>query len=314
LKFIVIGTSQFSVTTSDAILESGGDVLAIVSMPKDSLPNNSADLSSYSKSKNLNYVEINDINCQDSIKILSHYQPDFIFVSWPKILSKKALNIPKYFCVGSHPTDLPNNRGRHPLHWIIALGITETKLSFFKMDAGIDTGDLLIQVPFLVELDDDIEDLNEKMNIAAYEGTKKLCENFLNDIPLKGITQDSLDANYWRKRTPHDTLLDLRMPAELISRLVRSFTLPYPCATLIFKRHLIKISDVIVVNKSINNKQLDRIEPGKIISVKSNSLIVKVDKGIVELVCVNQIPNDLSLAKYIQPPSKYILEYHHKLD
>ena len=105
MKFIILGTSQFSITTSDAILESGGDVLAIVSMPKDSLPNNSADLSSYAKSKNLNYLEINDINCHDSIKILSHYQPDFIFVSWPKILSKKALNIPKYYCEYNHVED-----------------------------------------------------------------------------------------------------------------------------------------------------------------------------------------------------------------
>jgi len=310
LKFIILGTSQFSIATSNSILESGGDVVAVVSMPEDSLPNNSADLSNYTNSENLNYIEIDNINSPDSIKILSRYKPDFIFVSWPKILNKKVLNIPKYFCVGSHPTDLPYNRGRHPLHWIIALGMTETKLSFFKMDAGIDTGDLLIQIPFSVESNDTINDLNEKMNNAAYEGTKRLCEYFLNDIPVKSITQNSLDANYWRKRTMHDILIDLRMTAEVIIRIVHSFTLPYPCAVLIIKKYIIKIKDAIIVKTPLDSKEIRRIEPGKIISVSGKNLKVKADNKIIELICVDKFPIDLLSLKYIYPPSKYIVEYN----
>ena len=131
MRFVVLGTSQFSITTSDAILGSGGDVVAIVSMPKDSLPNNSTDILSYAKSKDIKYIETDDINSSKSIKILSNYRSDFIFVSWPKIVKANVLDIPKYFCIGTHPTNLPYNRGRHPLHWIITLGISESKLSFF---------------------------------------------------------------------------------------------------------------------------------------------------------------------------------------
>ena len=73
------------------------------------------------------------INSSKSIKILSYHRADFIFVSWPKIVKADILDTPKYFCIGTHPTNLPYNRGRHPLHWIIALGISETKLSFFMI-------------------------------------------------------------------------------------------------------------------------------------------------------------------------------------
>ena len=314
MKFIVLGISQFSITTSDAILDSGGDVVAIVSMPKDSLPNNSADISSYAKSKDIKYIETDDINSEKSIEILSYFRADFIFVSWPKIIKADILDIPKYFCIGTHPTNLPYNRGRHPLHWIIALGISETKLSFFRMDEGIDTGDILLQVPFTIAADDTIKDLNDKMNHAAYEGTRKLCQNFHLQPSYPGVKQNHKLANYWRKRTPHDITLDLRMPANLIIRIVRSFTLPYPCANLIFRTHTLKIKKAKVVKTALQAEELKRIEPGKIINAVENRIIVKVDNELIELVCLAQIPYELLSAKYIHPPSMYINKHNIRFD
>ena len=104
------------------------------------------------------------------------------------------------------------------------------------------------------------------------------------------------------------------MPADLIIRIVRSFTLPYPCANLIFREHIIKIEKAKVVNTTLKAKELKRIEPGKIISAEENRIIVKVDNEIIELVCLNQIPDELSLAKYIHPPSKYVNEHNIKFD
>ena len=66
------------------------------------------------------------------------------------------------------------------------------------------------------------------------------------------------------------------MPADLIIRIVRSFTLPYPCANLIWKKHTIKIEKAKVVNTTLNAKELKRIEPGKIISAEEKRLIVNV--------------------------------------
>ena len=314
MRFVVLGTSQFSITTSDAILGSGGDVVAIVSMPKDSLPNNSTDILSYAKSKDIKYIETDDINSSKSIKILSNYRADFIFVSWPKIVKANVLDIPKYFCIGTHPTNLPYNRGRHPLHWIITLGISESKLSFFRMDEGIDAGDILLQVPFAISADNTIKDLNDKINHAAYEGTRKLCQNFHSQPSYPGVKQNHKLANYWRKKTPHDITLDLRMPANMIIRIVRSFTLPYPCANLIFRTHTLKIKKAKVVKTVLQAEELKRIEPGKIINAEENRIIVKVDNELIELVCLAQIPDELLSAKYIHPPSMYINNHNIRFD
>ena len=309
MNFVVLGTSEFSILASNAIIESGNKVLAMISMPENQLPNNSSSISFYAKQKHLSYHEFDDINSLDSIKLLREYSPDYLFVSWPKIINKDVLNIPKYFCIGTHPTNLPHNRGRHPLHWIIALGISETKLSFFAMDEGIDNGDILLQVPFLINYSDTIKNVNDKMNNVVYESVKELCKK-LDDTPFNGKKQNHKMANYWRKRTPHDITLDLRMSADLIIRIVRSFTSPYPCANLIFKSSIIKIQDAIIVKTNLTPEEKQRIEPGKIIRIEKKILNVKVDDEIIQLITLKKIPDQLFTIKYIHPPSNYFHEHN----
>lgn len=309
IKFVLLGTSELIIHISNAIIESGNQVISMISMPQNVSPNNSADISNYAKQSNINYHELEDINSLEAFDIVGQYEPDYIFVSWPKIIKSDLLNIPKYFCIGTHPTNLPFNRGRHPLHWIIVLGISETKLSFFKINKGIDTGEILLQIPIQIGNNDLIIDVNNKVNNAAYDGTKKLCQKF-NSNPSSSVKiQNHKLANYWRKRTPHDITLDLRMSADIIIRIVRSFTVPYPCASLIFRNYIIKVEKAKVVKTVLGAEALQRIEPGKIISAKENRLIVKVDDKLIELFCVSDIPHELLLAKYIHPPSKYIKEH-----
>ena len=314
MRFIMLGNSEFTLHCTKALLDSGSDVCAMISMPNHSRPSNSADIALFSKQKGLSYHEIEDINSPESLTLLSTYSPDYIYCEWPRILGENVLNIPKGYCIGTHPTDLPYNRGRHPLHWCICLGISTTSLSFFRMDKGVDTGDILLQISFPITPDDSIADLNNKMNRAAYRGTRELHEKLLADIAYTGKRQNHNLANYWRKRTPHDVTIDLRMSGDLIIRTVRSYTLPYPCANLIFEKNIIKIVHATLVSVDISFEQLQRIEPGKIINIDQNTIRVKVDDGIIDLECLSKIPGELLKARYIHPPSMYISKHNIKLD
>lgn len=313
MRFIVLGTSEFTLCCTQALLDSGGEVCALISMPEHARPNNSADIASFAEGNKIPYHEIEDINSSVSMKLLGKYSPDYILVSWPKILNEELLEIPKNHCVGTHPTDLPFNRGRHPLHWLIALGISETKLSFFRMDKGVDTGNILLRIPFSITPVDSIVDVVTKMNAAGYKGMRKLYKKLLSDPSYSGCKQDHSLANYWRKRTPHDITLDLRMSSDIIVRTVRSFTFPYPCANLIFENHVIKIVHASLAPIKIAPNQLQRIEPGKIICVNKNTIRVKVDDGIVNLECSGEIPDRLLKTKYIHPPSKYLMKWSGEL-
>jgi methionyl-tRNA formyltransferase len=314
MKFAVLGTSGFALRCAQAILDSGCEISVFISMPPNALPLNSIDSTSFIKNNSIRYCEHEDINSPAAKEDLRNAQVDYIFCSWPKILDKELLGIPLRYCIGTHPTALPANRGRHPLHWLISLGIVETALSFFKMDTGVDTGDILYQMQIPVAAGGTISELNGQVDEAGYRGMKELCTLLQGNTGFTGEVQDHTKANYWRKRTPHDVTVDLRMSADAIARIVRSYNEPYPCANLIYKSHVVKIADVAIVEQSTFGEAVDNIEPGKVLFAGEHRLRVKVADAVVEFQTMAVLPKSLVKAKYIHPPSSYFMDYQEQLN
>jgi len=306
MRFIVLGTSGFTVSCARALIDSGKEISAIISMPKTMLPLNSVDLRKFAARYSIPYFEIGDINSKQAIRFMDSLSPDYILSSWPKILGIRALGIPARYCIGTHPTELPFNRGRHPLHWLIVLGILETKLTFFTMDKNVDSGRILLSTHFRIGRDCKISEALTRMNRAAYRGTRQLCRLLHKDPSCKGVVQDHKKANYWRRRTPDDITLDPRMTVDMIIRTVRSFGLPYPCANLFLGKHLLKISDARAVKNGRDFKRFKSMEYGRIISMQGRRIRMKADGGIVDLVCKEKIPSALLRTRYIYPPSKIL--------
>ena len=309
MRFIVLGTTDFVKHCINGLIDSDQQVLLLVSLPKELQPDNSIDLSVFMSEKGLDYLEVEDINAPENIAILEAYSPDVIFSGWPKILKQPIFSVPRFCIIGSHPTALPFNRGRHPLHWEIVLGFSESKLSFFRMDEGVDSGRILLQLPYEIRPEDTIADLVIRVNPVAYSGSCQLGQRLATaDVP-EGIEQDHNKANYWRKRTRHDVTIDFRMSAEHIVRTVRSFTLPYPCAMLLFDQYVLHVFEATITSKVFSSEELQRIEPGKIIHADSHRIRVKAIDRIVDLTCQERLPNSLLNAKYIHPPTKYLVEH-----
>ena len=182
------------------------------------------------------------------------------------------------------------------------------------MDERIDNGDIILQYPFQISNNDTIEDVNSKMNSAAYEGIKVVCQKFISEPNCAGVKQKYELANYWRMRTPHDITLDLRMPADFIMKLVRSFTFLYPCANLIYDKYVIKIKEATLMNTEKYYGNLQRAGPGRIISIDSKKITAKAGDKIIELLSIDPLPIEMTTAKYIHPPSKYIMQHNIKFD
>jgi methionyl-tRNA formyltransferase len=308
MKFVVIGTSEFTIALAEAVLDSGLALHALVSMPEQVRPNNSADVAAFATNNKVPYYELDDINSDEGLALLRKLAPDYILCSWPKLLKSDVLSIPRKYCIGTHPTQLPFNRGRHPLHWIVALGIRQTSLSFFHMDEGTDSGKILGQVPVEIELTDSIGKVVSKVNRAGYEGALLLCRRIAEDPFYDGTDQNHSLATYWRKRTPHDVTIDFRMCAASIVRTVLSFAPPYPCAILIFGRHSVKIVDATIAQTDFAGDELRRMEPGRVISASGRNMRIKAADDIVDIVLEADPPSELLAARYIHPPSKYMSE------
>jgi len=313
IKFVVLGTTEITLSCAKSILDGGNEVCLLVSMPSKLLPGNSTDISDFAAEYEIPYHEADDINSPESVCLLQDHKPDYIFSCWPRILKKKVLEIPEFYCIGSHPTELPFNRGRHPLHWLIVLNINNSVLSLFRLDEKIDNGNILVQTPFYIENQDEIKDVIRKMNSAAHKATCSLVKKLNENPNYSGQSQNSSKANYWRKRNRHDLTLDMRLSSGCLMRIIRSFAPPFPCANLIFENQVLKITAASISQIEIPTDELKRIEPGKVIYIKGSKIGIKTDDSILDLTCLGEIPHSLAIGKYIHPPTKYLTDHPDEL-
>lgn len=206
------------------------------------------------------------------VEFIEGIQADVVYCfGWSNLLTSAALNAAPKGVIGFHPAELPKNRGRHPIIWALALGLTETASTFFRMDEGADSGPILSQEKISISADDDARTLYDRIVQIAMkqiaEFTGELAEN--REIFQE---QDHSLANNWRKRSAKDGLIDWRMCAHDIHNLVRALTRPYPGAEVILDDgRLIK-----VWRTSVSSEQAPaNLEPGKVIDVKNGMVLVK---------------------------------------
>ena len=146
---------------------------------------------------------------------------------------------------------LPIGRGRAAIPWTILKGIHKTGVSFFKLDQGVDTGDIVHQEIISVKNNEDAESLYEKVNLAHISGISKVIK-ILKSSELKLIKQDDSLSTYWNAREPKDGEIDLNKSILIAEKLIRATTKPYPGAFVIIKNQKIIIWKAKIVDKVSN--------------------------------------------------------------
>ncbi len=214
----------------------------------------------------------------DMAEWLRERQPDVIYcLGWSQLLPAEILAIPPLGVVGYHPTALPQNRGRHPIIWTLALGLEQSASTFFLMNDSADSGDILSQQTVTIAPNDNAADLYHKLiNIARTQLTTlttALANNTAHPAP-----QDHSAANYWRKRDITDGCIDWRMSAQTVHNLIRALARPYPGAHCQQGGRTINIWRARIVTANSRN-----LEPGKVLSVKGDHLTVQCGESAIEL-------------------------------
>ena len=308
MNIAVIGSCELSLCFAQTLANNDIKVCAMVSLTKENYTNNSINLEDYARLNNINYFEAIDINSRESINFLKKFELDYVLSAWPKIIRRDLLGIPKYGVIGTHPTPLPRNKGRHPLHWMIAMGIAKSSFSFFKMDEGVDTGNILIQEAFDIGVN--INNANENMIAAGKKGLNILIETLKRNPNIIGFKQLTNAGNYWRKRDFNDITIDPRMSARAIIRLVNSFSHPYPLVRLyIGINSYLNISMASIVEFDELPQDWINYEFGYIFAVKKNSINIRVDDSVLNLKVNNQDLNTQKLVeKKIHPPAFYFIK------
>lgn len=308
LNFLVIGTSEFTLFCARYIIESGCNISGMVTLSTENLPNNSVSFEYFCSQNHIPLFIMEDINTESSVERLKLLGSDYILSTWPHILSDSVLSIPRRFVIGTHPTHLPMSRGRHPLHWLICLGIPNTALTFFRMNSGIDTGSVLIQKFF--PLGDSIHTANYNMSLAAKDSIFEIVSIFRKYPEFSGIRQDDNYSNYWRKRDIHDIILDPRMSASMALRIINSFSPPYPGAVLVIsKQQKLRIVDASIVSVSEKFPNWKNYEHGYVFNYGGEKITLRFDDAVLSLTFIPfefEIEVDCGFGKKIHPPSFYL--------
>ena len=293
MRILFIGGVEFSASALQELIAMKANIVGVCTVSNSVVNSDHFDLTPVAYQVGIPTKLTPNINSQDTLNWIKDVRPDIIFCfGWSQIIKKPLLDIPPMGIIGYHPAALPCNRGRHPLIWALVLGLTETGSTFFFMDEGADTGDILDQKAVVIRQTDDAKILYERITQIAISQIRNfvplLKENKHNRYP-----QDHQKANVWRKRGMPDGMIDWRMSATSIHNLVRALTRPYVGAHFVHHDSIFKVWRTEVINDFPSN-----LEPGKVLSVDEDGVIVKAGSGAVRLCEI--YPNiDLTKGSYL---------------
>ncbi len=187
-------------------------------------------LDEIAKKNNAELLKINNINDPEVIEALKEHRIDWLFIiGWSQIAKAEVLNTPTRGCIGMHPTLLPKGRGRAAIPWAILKGLDKTGVTLFRLDEGVDTGDIIGQGIIDIEKDTTATVLYDKVNGMHTELIRRYWEDIINDrVTL--TPQNHAEATEWPGRHPEDGEIFSTMTMDEADKLVRAVTHPYPGA------------------------------------------------------------------------------------
>src|SRR5271154_7506251 len=232
LRIIFMGTAELSCASLEK-LAGKFSVAAVVTQPDK--PKGREMKLQFSPVKTLahqlNLPVLQPAKARDEIFIseLHGLKPDLIVVvAYGQILPQSILDLPKFGCVNVHTSLLPKYRGASPIQSAILNGEMETGVTIMKMDAGLDTGEIISQTRTPILPEDNSQMLHDRL---AQLGAELLVGTIPDYIAGKTLPkpQPAEGASYAAKIKKKDGKIDWNEPAEKILNRLRAFT-PWPGA------------------------------------------------------------------------------------
>ncbi len=228
MRVLFFGTPEFAVPSLAALVGEGFDVVGVVTRPdKPAGRHHSTSQPSPVKhaaiAEDLRVFQPADPAAEEFLREALALKPDVsAVVAYGHILKQKLLEVPRLGPVNVHASLLPRLRGAAPIERAILEGFTETGVTIMRMDAGMDTGPILHQVPTPIPPDETAGEL--RMRLAEI-GALALVEalTLMEESEIVPQPQNEAEATYAPKLTREEERLDWSGPAEAVARKIRAF-------------------------------------------------------------------------------------------
>ncbi len=278
LRIIFMGTPDFACPTLTKLIERGEDVIAVVTQPD--RPKGRGQklvpppVKVIAEEHGIPVLQPLKVRAPEVIARIRELNPDLIVVvAFGQILPQSLLDIPMHGCINIHASLLPRYRGAAPLNWCLINGETETGITTMQMDAGLDTGDMLLKRAIPIGPDEDAQSLHDRLSLLGAETIDETLDRLLAGTLTREKQDDSLTC-YAPMLKKEDGLIDWNREPQHIKNLVRGFT-PWPGAYTSLDDKSLKLYKVSVTEG--NGK------PGEVITAGKDGIIVACGSGSLRI-------------------------------
>lgn len=231
MKVIFMGTPDFSVPVLDAIVDAGHEVVAVYSQPprpagrgKKLRP---GPVHTRALELGLTVHHPSSLKSQSERDAFAALDAEIaVVVAYGLLLPQPVLDAPTHGCLNIHASLLPRWRGAAPIQRAIMAGDTETGVCIMQMEAGLDTGPVLMRATTPIAVEETAASLHDKLAVLGAANIVAA----LADLPnLSPETQSETGVTYAAKIDKAEARIDWTAPAETIDRQIRGLS-PFPGA------------------------------------------------------------------------------------
>ncbi len=234
LRIIFMGTAELSVASLQELARTAGfQVVAVVTQPDRprgrDMKLQASTVKAAAVAAGLPVLQPERARSPDFIAELAKLLPDLIVVvAYGQILPQAILDLPKHGCLNVHTSLLPKYRGAAPIQWAILDGEPVTGVTIMKMDAGLDTGDIVSLEETVISDNDTAATLHDRLGAIGARLLARTIPDYVAGT-IQPRPQPAEGSTYARKITKADGRLDWSRPAKELWNRVRGLT-PWPGA------------------------------------------------------------------------------------
>lgn len=275
MNILFAGTPAFAAAALDALLQAGHQVPLVLTQPdrpagRGLKPQASA-VKQLALSKGLTVAQPVTLKDDAVIAQLAAVNADAMVVAaYGLILPQAVLNLPRQGCLNIHASLLPRWRGAAPIQRAILAGDRETGVTIMQMDAGLDTGAMLLKQAIPIAGDDNAQMLHDKLAALGAQ----LIVRALHEQPA-GVAQDPAQASYAAKITKAEARIDWTRPAAELARAVRAYN-PMPGAYTGWQGQPLKLwrAEAVTAAPAV---------PGTVLQADAQGIVIATGEGALQL-------------------------------
>ena len=279
MRVAFAGTPAFAATALQALIDGGFEVVLVLTQPDRragrGMKLQPSAVKQVALAHGIAVDQPEKLRTAEQQAALREAAPDVLVVAaYGIILPQAVLDIPRFGCLNIHASLLPRWRGAAPIHRAIEAGDRETGITIMQMDAGLDTGDMLLmgRVPIADDattatLHDTLAGLGGELIVDA------LCRLALKSLPA--TAQPAEGVTYAHKIDKAEARLDWRRPARELARAVRAFD-PFPGALADIDGTPLKVWAALA--------ESGRGAPGEVLAADVDGLCIACGEGVLRIV------------------------------